>query len=314
MWLDAPMSRALPLVISALSFSLVVTACDACAEPGAVEGEGESSEGEGEGSEGEGEGNEGEGEGNEGEGEGEANEGEGEGAVGEGEGEANEGEGEAGVGEGEGEGEAAEGEGEGPVGEGEGEGGVGEGEGEGEGSAGFGDVFVEIDYSFASDPERPAFRFSNTPGFGPAEWAYNDPFGGGMTSPDAWDRFQTLDVINDFRLGNVLVVGTGNQELQLMLGLPAHVTYERVLVEIDGDEEAHSGVARYDVYNPLFNCGVFSAFDDTAQTDGIGRHTKVFDLEDCLAPGEFVQAIRLDPQSGVVGLKRMKVTLVNATW
>jgi hypothetical protein len=42
------------------------------------------------------------------------------------------------------------------------------------------------------------------------------------------------------------------------------LSYDRVIVEIDGDEEAHSGVARYDVYNPLFQCGVFSAFDDSA--------------------------------------------------
>ena len=103
-----------------------------------------------------------------------------------------------------------------------------------------------------------------------------------------------------------------NNDLQLMLGLPPSVTYERVFVEVDGDEEAHSGVARYDLYNPLFNCGLFS--DDATLTDGIGRHTKVFDLEDCLAPGETVQAIRLDPVSGTVALKRMRVTLVNAVW
>jgi hypothetical protein len=216
---------------------------------------------------------------------------------------------------GEGEGDSAEGEGEGDSAEGEGEGDSAEGEGEGDvvdPDHGSGDVFVEIDYSFADDPERPDFRFSDTPGFGPAEWAYNDPFGGGMTTPDAWDRFQTLDVINDFRLGRVLAV---DNDLQLMIGLPGNVSYDRVLVEVDGDEEAHSGVARYDLYNPLFNCGVFSSFgDDDAQTDGIGRHTKVFDLADCLAPGETVQAIRLDPQSGTVALKRLRVTLENAVW
>ncbi|MDP2343892.1 MAG: hypothetical protein Q8O67_23245 [Deltaproteobacteria bacterium] len=250
-----------------LSILFALSGCDACVEPGIIDG---TEDERGEGSEGEGESSEGEGESSEGEGEGEGEEGEG---------------------------------------EGEGEGEEGEGEGEGDDGHGSGDVFVEIDYSSATDPERPAFLFSDTPGFGPAQWAYNDPFGSGATTPDAWDRFQTLEVINDFRLGRVLVIGTGNQELQLMLGLPANVSYERVLVEVDGDEEAHSGVVNYDVYNPLVNCGVSGV-----QTDGIGRHTKVLDLEDCLIPGEAVQAIRVDPQSGALGLKRLRVTLEGAVW
>jgi hypothetical protein len=75
---------------------------------------------------------------------------------------------------------------------------------------------------------------------------------------------------------------------------------------------ASSGVARYDLYNPLINCGLFS--DPDTVTDGIGRHTKVFDLADCLEPGAQVQAIRLDPRSGTVGLKRLRVTLEDAVW
>jgi hypothetical protein len=290
--------------ISSLLFVLAVTSsCDGCPVVPVAEGEGE-----GEVAEGEGEGEAAEGEGEAAEGEGEAAEGEGEAAEGEGEGEAAEGEGEAA----EGEGETAEGEGEGEAAEGEGEAAEGEGEGEGEDGHGSGDVFVEITYEQATAPERPTFTYSDTPGFGPNEWAYNDPFGGGMGSPDAWDRFNTMSIINDFRLGTVLAIGTGNHELQLMLGLPAAVSYDTVLVEVDGDETASAGVTRYDVFNPLVGCGLFS--DDAAVTDGIGRHTKVLDIGPCLVPGESVQAIRLDPQAGELGLKRMRVTLVNASW
>ncbi len=71
-------------------------------------------------------------------------------------------------------------------------------------------------------------------------------------------------------------------------------------------------MARYDLYNPLLSCGFFG--HPEANTDGIRRHTKVFDLQDCIEPGRAVQAIRLDPQSGTVGLKRMKVTLEGARW
>jgi hypothetical protein len=133
-----------------------------------------------------------------------------------------------------------------------------------------------------------------------------------MNTPDAWDRFNNMSIVNDFRLGTVLAIGTGNRELQLMLGLPATVDYDTVLVEVDGDETASAGVTRYDVYNPLVGCGLFS--DDAAVTDGIGRHTKVLDIGPCLVPGETVQAIRLDPQTGELGLKRMRVTRVNASW
>ncbi len=290
-------------LLSLSSMVIFLAGCDGCGEPGGVDADGnEASASEGDVNEGKGDATEDEGDVDE---DGDANEGEGEG-----EGDANEGEG-----EGEGEGDANEGEGEAAAGdgEGEGEGEAAAGEGEGEAAAGgSGDVFVEIDYSFADAPERPAFRFSDTPGFGPDEWAYNDPLGSGLGAPDAWDRFNNMEVENDFRLGRVLVVGTGNHELQLMLGLPSTVSYQTVLVEVDGDEEAHSGVARYDVYNPLIMAGLFS--DDAAVTDGIGRHTRVLDLGPCLVPGERVQAIRLDPQTGAVGLKRLRVTLVNARW
>jgi hypothetical protein len=35
-----------------------------------------------------------------------------------------------------------------------------------------------------------------------------------------------MSIVNDFRLGTVLAIGTGNHELLLMLGLPATVSYD----------------------------------------------------------------------------------------
>ena len=192
----------------------------------------------------------------------------------------------------------------------------GEGEGEGEGEdgpgSGSGDVFIELDYSNATSTTEPSFRYSDTPGFGPAQWAYEDPFGTGTSTPDAWDRFNNMRILDDFRLDKVLEIGSGQQELQLMLGLSSSVSYEQLVVEIDGDETANGGVASYDVFNPLVGCG--AADDPTAITDGIGRHTKVLDLGTCLIPGRQVQAIRVDVVRGTLGLKRMKVTLRNARW
>src|SRR5688572_20602701 len=220
---------------------------------------------------------------------------------GEGEGEGGEGEGESPVGEGEGEGEGeAVGEGEGEaVGEGESEA-VGEGEGEGESSA-TNNVWLEIDYSGAFTSSSPGWEFSATPGFPSSAWAME-----GDSFPEAWDRFNNMEVVDD-PIGRSLEL---DGELQLMVGLPSSVTYERVLVRLEGRSRATSSSATFDVFNPLTGCGISGA---TMSNDWDPDVVEV-DLADCLVPGEGVQAVRVDPTNGVLALIRMRVILVNAQY
>jgi hypothetical protein len=275
-------ARRRSLLVLLLGALLALGGCDAC-EPAAWWGPDEMvGEGEGEGEEGEGEG---EGEGEEGEGE-------------EGEGEVEEGEGEEGEGEGEGEGQ--EGEGEGEEGEGEGEGG-GEGEGEGEGSGGAGTVWVEIDYTRAFTPQSPAWRFSNTPGFGPAQWAMT-----GGTHPEAWDRFNNMAVVND-PIGTSLEL---DGELQLMMGLLTLQSYDRAVVRLEGRARETSSSVRFDVFNPLNGCGV----GGMSMANDWSIHVVEIDLGTCLLPGRGVQAVRVDPTSGTMALVRMRVTLEGAVY
>ena len=171
---------------------------------------------------------------------------------------------------------------------------------------GTGDLFLEIDYSFAFDSDSPRFTFSNTPGFGEAEWA----FGGGPGFPQAWDRFNNMHVVQPFQSDHYLQEEGMQEQLQLMIGLPASVSYDHVEVELVAARDVRSGILNLDVENPLTGCGV----SDVTISNEDAFTSTIVDLADCLEPGESVQAVRLTPQSGILDLLRMRVTLKGASW
>jgi hypothetical protein len=128
----------------------------------------------------------------------------------------------------------------------------------------------------------------------------------GDTWPEAWDRWNNMDVVSD-PIGTVLEL---DGELQLMIGLEELVSYDSVTVRIEGRSRACCSQVTFDVYNPWNGCGISGA--QLGQQWDV--QTLELDLGNCLVPGQGVQAIRVDPTSGTVALVRMRVTVHGAAW
>ncbi len=170
-------------------------------------------------------------------------------------------------------------------------------------TGGTGEVWIEIDYSNANTSRSPTFRYSNTPGWGAAQWAAVNANG-----PEAWDRFNNMSVVND-PIGRSLEIG-GSSELQLMLGFEELIAYSSATVRIEGRSRATSSQVTFDVYNPWNGCGAGGAT--------LGQQWQVqvveLDLADCYEIGQGVQAVRVDPTNGTIALVRLRLTLHDAVY
>jgi hypothetical protein len=166
--------------------------------------------------------------------------------------------------------------------------------------------WVEIEYNQAgASAQSPSWTFSNTPGWGSAQWAMQ-----GDTWPETWDVWQNINVAGD-PIGVLALVGPG-AELQLMIGLEELVDYDHATVCVEGRSASATASVLFAVYNPLNDCGVTNismAHDWVMHAEGI-------DLGSCLVPGGGVQAVRLEPTGGssALGVKRMRVTLHGAVY
>ena len=165
-----------------------------------------------------------------------------------------------------------------------------------------GEVWVQIDYTSAYTPESPQWSFSNTPGWGAAQWAQPP-----KTWPEAWDRWNNMTVETD-PIGKSLTIGSSS-ELQLMIGLEELVSYTSMSVRLEGRSKATSSSVQFDVYNPLNNCGTTGSMSQDWSV-----HVVELDLGNCAVIGAGVQAVRVSPTNGTLALVRMKVTLHGATW
>lgn len=165
--------------------------------------------------------------------------------------------------------------------------------------------WVEIEYTQAGgSPQSPSWTFSNTPGWGAAQWAMT-----GDSWPEVWDVWQNITVSND-PIGVLAVVGPGAQ-LQLMIGLEELIDYDSATVCIEGRSVSTVASVLFDVYNPLTNCGASASMAHDWVT-----HAEGIDLGTCLQPGGGVQAVRIEPTGGssTIGVERMRVTLHGAVF
>lgn len=172
------------------------------------------------------------------------------------------------------------------------------------GTPGTGDVWIELDYTNAYTPRSPTWRFSNTPGWGAAQWAME-----GDTWPEAWDRFNNMTVGSD-PIGTSLLIGSSSQ-LQLMIGLEEMQSYQSVTVRLEGRSRSTCCSLTFYVTNPLNNCGSSGQMSNDWNPDIID-----VDLGTCLltGPSGRIEAVRIDPQSGTMALRKMRVTLHGASW
>jgi len=161
---------------------------------------------------------------------------------------------------------------------------------------------VEIEYWQLGSVSSPSWEFSDTPGWGEAEWAH-----GAEWWPEVWE-FGGNSMSND----PIGIVASISGTWQLMIGLQDLIDYDYATVCIEGRSISVGSQAIMDVYNPLNGCGV----GDVAISHSWEVHKVGVDLGSCLIPGAATQAVRIEPWggSGVVGLKRVRVTLHGAVY
>ncbi|MEZ4443074.1 MAG: hypothetical protein R3B72_28520 [Polyangiaceae bacterium] len=164
--------------------------------------------------------------------------------------------------------------------------------------------WFEIDYTGAFSATNPAWTYSNTPGFGGADWAPS-----GSSWPEVWDIYQNISVSND-PIGKVALIGPSGV-MQIMLGLGSLVSYSHATVCVEGRSVSTSASVLYDVYNPLNNCGASSTMAHDWSIHAVSTN-----IGTCLIAGNDFQAIRIDPYGGSssLGVMRVSVVLHNAVY
>ena len=168
--------------------------------------------------------------------------------------------------------------------------------------SGNGDLWLEIRYDSSSTPRSPRWSFSSTPGWSSSDWAF-----AGATRAEAWDRFNNMSVVND-PIGWSLEIG-GSSQLQLMFGVVRLQSFTRVLVELEGRSRATSSRVLFDVTNPSNGCGGSAMMSQDWTPDIV-----IVDFTPCLVAGGDLQAIRVDPTSGTIALRRLRFTIEGAVY
>ncbi|MCA9681431.1 MAG: hypothetical protein KC457_04480, partial [Myxococcales bacterium] len=161
--------------------------------------------------------------------------------------------------------------------------------------------WVQIEYWQLGSVSSPAWSYSDTPGWGEAEWAYS-----GDSWPEVWS-IGNNQMTND----PIGIVADISGQWQLMIGLAGLSSYDYATVCYEGRSISVGSSAIVDVYNPLNGCGVETEISNSWQVHAVGA-----DLGNCFIPNNETQAVRLDPWggSGRLGLKRMRLTLHGAVY
>ncbi len=165
--------------------------------------------------------------------------------------------------------------------------------------------WIQIEYNNAGgSPSSPSWSYSNTPGWGEAEWAASN-----ANWPEVWDLYQNINVSND-PIGVVAIVGSSAQ-LQLMLGFEELVGYDYATVCVEGRSVSTSASVQFDAYNPLTGIG-----NSGSMAHDWNMHATGLDLGQAFEVGGGVQAVRLDATGGSasLGVKRMRLVMHGAVY
>ncbi len=166
-----------------------------------------------------------------------------------------------------------------------------------------GDPWFKIEYTSSSQPTSPSWTFSSTPAYSSKDWAYQ-----GKNWPEVWDVFNSIEVKNDPMGAWAAIIDTGDT-FQVMLGMGKLKSVQDVEVVLEGRGYSSSSSGKFDVYNPLNNCGT-----SVTMAHDWSIHVAKVSLGACMIPGNTTQAIRIKPTVNGVALARMKVTLVGASY
>ncbi|MEZ4383132.1 MAG: DUF4215 domain-containing protein [Nannocystaceae bacterium] len=162
-------------------------------------------------------------------------------------------------------------------------------------------VWVDINYKNSGSCWSPSWKFSNTPGFGEAQWAptnenypvinaaggpvmnYNDPY------------------------GTVCDVGS-SKWIRIMFGLASLISYESATVCVEGRSISVGSPVTVDLVNPDNGyCGAQIMLSNSWWADPAGAELPL----NCIKPGDAFQALQIDPSAGSnhLGLRSVRLTL-----
>jgi hypothetical protein len=110
-------------------------------------------------------------------------------------------------------------------------------------------------------------------------------------------------------MGAYAAIVDSGDTLQVMLGFGKLSSYQDIQVELEGRGYSSSSSGKFDVYNPLNNCGV-----SVTMAHDWSLHLAKVSLGKCILTGNKTQAIRVKPTQNGVALSRMKVTIVGAVY
>jgi len=164
---------------------------------------------------------------------------------------------------------------------------------------------MEIDYGSAYTVTNPSRTYSNTPGYGEAQWTPT-----GQSYPEVWLIGGGGTQVSNDPIGKIASVGPGAR-LQLMIGLGSLISYSHATVCVEGRSVSTSASVLFDAYNPKNNCGAGGQMSHSWAIHATG-----VDMGQCLIAGDAFQAVRLEPWGGSshLGVRRVRITLHDATF
>ncbi len=165
--------------------------------------------------------------------------------------------------------------------------------------------WMQIDYGNAYTITSPTRTYSNTPGFGEAQWNPN-----GQSFPEVWFIGGGSTQVSNDPIGKIAHIGPG-AKLQMMIGLGSLISYSHATVCVEGRSVSTSASVLFDAYNPKNNCGMGGQMSHSWAIHATG-----IDIGNCLLEGDAFQAVRLEPWGGSshLGVRRVRVTLHNAVY
>lgn len=161
-------------------------------------------------------------------------------------------------------------------------------------------IWLEFDFTSAATVLEPAWRFSETPGWGEAEWA---PTGYG--APYICVPFDNVLLVDDL-IGRLAVVREDMCELQVTIGLRGLLNYSSASVCIEGRSMAPGASSNMNVFNGLNGCGLTTSIDPEPQVHAVGVN-----LTSCYVAGNGYQGLTIEPSDDwdAIGIVRVRLTI-----
>jgi len=163
-------------------------------------------------------------------------------------------------------------------------------------------IWLEVDFTTAATVFEPTWRYSETPGWGEAQWVPT-----GYAAPFIHVPFDNVLMVDDV-IGR-MAYGAGQPdpgEFLVIFGLGGLLGYSSASVCIEGRSMTPGSPSNLNVFNGLNGCGVTTSIDPDPQVHAVGVN-----LTGCYVLGHGFQDVTLQPSeaSDAMGIVRVRFTI-----